>query len=92
MLLKCIRLHDYHPSMHVDPNPQSSKSTDHQSSKRTACPSCKMRQYFDPGVEEIEYLSKLKVILQRGNRKLHHNVMKTHARVTSERSQDVISP
>ena len=76
---------DYHPSMLVDPNPQSSKSGDHQRSKRRACPSCKMKQYFDLSADEIENLSKLKVALQQVNRKLHHNITKTHPRVTSNR-------
>ena len=76
---------DYHPSMHVDPNPQSSRHTNPQRSKRGACPSCNTRQYIDLSRDEIEYLSELKVALQRINRKLCHNITKTLPRVTSKR-------
>ena len=67
---------DNHPSKHVDPNPQSSKFTNCWRSRRRACSSCKMRQYFDLSSDEIEYLSKLKVALWRVNRKLHHSITK----------------
>ena len=76
---------DYHPSKHVTPNPQSSRSSNHGRSRRRACPSCKTRQYFDLNANEMKYLSKLKDALQRVNRKLHNNIMKTHPRVTSKR-------
>ena len=71
--------------MHLGLNLQSSESTNHQRSRRRACPSCKTRQYFDLSADEIEYLSKLKVVLETVNRKLHHNIMKTHPSVTSKR-------
>ena len=39
-----------------------------------------MRQCFDLSNEEVKYLSKLKVALQRVNRKLCQSTMKTHQR------------
>ena len=36
-----IDLLDYHPSKHVTPNPQSSKSTNYHRSRRRVCSSCK---------------------------------------------------
>ena len=55
---------NYHPSMDVDPNSQSSKSTKCHRFRRRACPSCKIRKYFGLSADEIGYLSKLKVALQ----------------------------
>ena len=52
---------DYHPSKHATSNPQSSKSTNHQRSRRSTCLSCKVRQYFDLSTDEMKYLCKLKV-------------------------------
>ena len=75
---------DYHPSKHVTPNPQSSKPTKYDRTRRRACSSCKMRQYFDLSTDEIKYLTKLKVALMKVNWKLHHNITKNHHRVTSK--------
>ena len=72
-----------HPSKHVSPNPLSSKSTNHQRSRRRACSSCKVRQYFDFSTDEMIYLSKLKVALQKVNQKLCHKTMTTHHKITS---------
>ena len=43
-----------------------------------------MRQYFYLSADEMKYMSKLKVTLQRVNRKSSHNITKTHPRVTSK--------
>ena len=67
---------DYHPSKHVNPTFQSSNSTNCQRSRRWTCASCKMRQYFDLSADETEYLSQIKVNLQRVNKKFHHNITK----------------
>ena len=76
---------DYHPCMHIDPNPQSPRPTNPKRSRRRACLSCKLKQYFDLSTYKIEYLSKLKVASLWVNMKFHHNIMKTHHRVTSKR-------
>ena len=85
MLLQCNSLHGLHPIKHATPNTHSSKSSHCQRSRRRACPSCKMRHYFDLSADEMKYLTKLKVTLQRVDRKLHHNITETHPRVTSKR-------
>ena len=46
---------------------------------------CHPSMLLDLSVDGKEYLSKLKVALQRVNRKLHHNITKTHPRITSKR-------
>ena len=74
---------DYHPSKHVTPNPQSSKSTNCCWSRRRVYSSCKVRQYVDLSTDEMKYLTKLKVALQKVNWKLHHNITKTHNRAQS---------
>ena len=75
---------DYYPSIHVAQSLSPQNPMTHQRSKGRACSSCKMRQHLDLSADGIEYLSKLKCALQSVNRKLHHNIMKTHPRVTSK--------
>ena len=75
---------DYHPSKHVTPYPQSSKSTNHWRCRRKTWSSCKVRQYFDLGTDKMKYLSELKVALQKVNWTFCHNIMKNHHRVTSK--------
>ena len=64
------------------PNPQSSKSSNLHRPRRRACSSCRVRQYSDLSTDEMKYLSKLKVALQKVNWKLCHNIIKTHHRAT----------
>ena len=85
MLFSAIDHTDYHASMHANPNPQSSKSTNYQRSRRRPCPSCKMIQCFDLSAYEIEYLSKKKVTQWTVNRKLLHNITRPHPRFMSKR-------
>ena len=72
---------DYYPSKHVTPNPQSSNCINCWGSRRRACSSCKARQYFDLSTDEIKYLCKVNVALQKVNKKPCHNVTKTHQMV-----------
>ena len=75
---------DCHPSKHITPSPQSSKSTNCQRSRRIACLSCMMRQYFDLSTDDMKYLSKLKAHLHKVNWKLCCNITKIHHWVTSK--------
>ena len=67
---------EYHPSQHVTPNLQSSKFIKYQKTRRRACLSCKVRQYSELSTDEMKYLSKLKIALQKDSWKLHHNIIK----------------
>ena len=58
---------DCHASKHVTPNPQSSKSTNCHRSRRSSYSSCKVIQYFSLSINEMKYLSKLKITLQKVN-------------------------
>ena len=64
---------DYHPSVHVKSDPKAFHTTNHRRSKRETYHFCTIRQYFNLSTDEINYLCKLKVVLKRVKRKLHHN-------------------
>ena len=66
----------YHPSKHVTPNRQSSKSNNHHRPRTRAFSSSKVTQYFDLSTDERKYLTKLKAALQKVNWKLCHNITK----------------